>query len=245
MGDPHGELRPTHAPMNVASLSPLAIALSAASMLLATGAHAQSAACEDFRNKLIARVDPGITAFTLDIVRSNVPLPPDAKVFGTCDGGAYKLLFQRGGSTRTTPAAAASAAAPASAAAQGPAKPVVTAASAPGPAPLPRPKEPASAPTSPPAPQPAKPVSTSASPVVAASAAVPVTPPPAVVRTPDEEEAVAVQATSEPQGPGFLGRNWLWLCALLLLLPAAAGLWAWCAHRNAYDEAGLPRGPRL
>jgi hypothetical protein len=37
-------------------------------------------------------------------------------------------------------------------------------------------------------------------------------------------------------------RSWMWA---LLLVPAAACLWLWHAHRSAYDKAGLPRGPKL
>jgi hypothetical protein len=46
------------------------------------------------------------------------------------------------------------------------------------------------------------------------------------------------------QALDFIARYWLWIC-VLLALPIAGWLWAWYAHRNAYDEAGLPRGPKL
>jgi len=41
-----------------------------------------------------------------------------------------------------------------------------------------------------------------------------------------------------------MARYWPWILALLAL-PAAVWLWAWQAHRSAYDEAGLPRGPKI
>jgi hypothetical protein len=222
------------------------IALPAASLLLAAGAHAQSSGCEDFRNKLAARVDPSITAFTLDIVRSSEPVPPGAKVFGTCDGGAYKILFRRGGTTRPAPAASSTAAAPASAPVRAaaapppPPKPVAAPASAPSPAPRASLAAPAVAPA--PVPQALKPAGASASPVVVARVPDRVEAP-AVVQAP-LAEAAGAQAAPEPEGPGFMARYGQWIAALLLLL-IAGGLWAWWAHRNAYDEAGLPRGPRL
>jgi hypothetical protein len=51
-------------------------------------------------------------------------------------------------------------------------------------------------------------------------------------------------AAADDGEPGFFSAygTWLWL---LLALPLVAWLWAWVSHRMAYDEAGLPRGPRL
>ena len=42
----------------------------------------------------------------------------------------------------------------------------------------------------------------------------------------------------------FMAENWRWIVALVLL-PITGWLWAWFMHRRAYDEAGLPRGPKL
>jgi hypothetical protein len=93
-------------------------------------------------------------------------------------------------------------------------------------------------------------VAVSASPVVAprpverSVAAAPPAPARPAVRVPPEEAAIVTAVPAAAEEPDFMAENWRWLCALLLL-PIAAGLWAWWAHRNAYDEAGLPRGPRL
>jgi hypothetical protein len=199
---------------------------------LAPGAQAQSAGCDQFRATLAARVDPSIKGFSLDIVRADAPLPAGAKVFGTCDGGAYKILFRRGGSTRPA-AAEASAVAPA------PALQVAPAPAVPPPPPAP-PVKPATAPVPAltpqgiarlmePAPAPAPPPE-SAAPVPAAS-------------VPTEVLAVAEEAQPASTA-GFMDGKWQWLWALALL-PFAAWLWAWVAHRRAYDEAGLPRGPKI
>lgn len=60
----------------------------------------------------------------------------------------------------------------------------------------------------------------------------------------DTAVAADAQPATPAAEPGFLSDHghWLWLLAAL---PFAAWLWAWVAHRMAYDEAGLPRGPRL
>lgn len=228
-----------------------------ASMLLASGALAQSSGCEQFRDKLATRVDPSIRGFTLDIVASSAPLPPGAKVFGTCDGGAYKILFRRGGNTRPVPsgeaAVAAASAVQAKPAAPEPAtkppavqtertpRPAATA-SVPGPVapPPPLPAPVAATPVAPPALEPDKPVVTPAREVDPAPDR---TPPPAPPTEPPAQ--AASQSTPMTSGDfGFIAGAWHWL-GLLLLLPVAGGLWAWYAHRSAYDEAGLPRGPRL
>lgn len=46
------------------------------------------------------------------------------------------------------------------------------------------------------------------------------------------------------QASEFMAEYWRWIGALAFVL-LAASIWLWQAHRNAYDEAGLPRGPRL
>lgn len=60
-------------------------------------------------------------------------------------------------------------------------------------------------------------------------------------------QAAAAAAPAETQAAdddGFLARHGRWLWGLLAL-PLLALSWAWVSHRMAYDEAGLPRGPRL
>jgi hypothetical protein len=59
-----------------------------------------------------------------------------------------------------------------------------------------------------------------------------------------ETQTETVTAAPGDDAPGFMARHWHWLVALLAL-PLAGWLWAWVAHRRAYDDAGLPRGPRL
>lgn len=52
----------------------------------------------------------------------------------------------------------------------------------------------------------------------------------------------------QPAGDGptwrLLRDHWPWVLAALLL-PAAAFGWSWHARRSAYDEQGLPRGPKI
>jgi hypothetical protein len=57
-------------------------------------------------------------------------------------------------------------------------------------------------------------------------------------------QAVVAKVPLARQASEFMAENWRWVWALLFL-PIAAWAWAWHAHRSAYDEAGLPRGPRL
>jgi hypothetical protein len=46
------------------------------------------------------------------------------------------------------------------------------------------------------------------------------------------------------QAAAFVNTHREWMAALLLL-PLGLWFWAWRSHRSAYDEAGLPRGPKL
>jgi hypothetical protein len=54
-----------------------------------------------------------------------------------------------------------------------------------------------------------------------------------------ETEPLMTQRTAE-----FFTAYWPWITGLCLI-PLLALLWAWRSHTSAYDEAGLPRGPKL
>lgn len=209
-------------------------ALAAASLVLASSAQAQTPACDQLKNTLAARIDPSIRGFTLETVRGDAPVPPGAKVIGTCEVNAYKILFRRGGDTRPVPFGG-SASAPAAAPAPAPKPP------APAPAPPPPPPVPAVKPAPAPAPKP-EPEKLGANEVLATRTVEPtVTASP--IPTPLETVPVA---TAEPaqQRSGFFARHWQWV-APLVSVPLLIWAWLWYVRRRDYDEAGLPRGPRL
>ena len=213
--------------------------LHAAPLLLAADADAQSNACDQLKGTLAARIEAsGVRDYNFEIVPASTPVPSGARVIGTCEAGRYKVLYRRGGGT---PAAAS--------------EPAETA----RPAPAPRPPPPASTPASTPAVA-VRPVLRSGE-----AAAAPLDPVPVKVASPvaSQPEPAPVQPVvqalpsvqqpekeSAPTTPWtrrvseFVAANWRWLVALALL-PMAGWLWAWRAHRNAYDKYGLPRGPRL
>lgn len=209
-------------------------------MLLAAGAQAQTPACDQLKDRLAVRVNAVSRGLTLEAVQADTPVPPGAKVIGTCEAGAYKVLLLGGGSTQPSPGAA-SAAEPASApqAIAVPARRApevqrdraVQAASAPAPSPTPVPvarsMEAASAPAT----------SAAERETSQEAAATPSAP-----RQPDDTPGAAVSLGQ--QAAAFLASYWQWVLPLLGL-PLVAWLWAWLAHRRAYDSAGLPRGPRL
>lgn len=222
-------------------------ALAVASLLLAGGTQAQTPACDQLKNILGARIDPSIRGFTLETVRGDAPVPPGAKVIGTCEVNAYKILFRRGGDTRPVPfGGSASTPAPAPAP---PPKPAPTPAAVPPPPPpapapvvkpIPTPAPlPSVAPPPAPKPEPEK-LSVSEAPAPRSIAPVVAEPPaPAQVDT-------APAATAEPLSPrgGFFARHWQWV-APLVSVPLLIWGWLWYVRRRDYDEAGLPRGPRL
>lgn len=74
-------------------------------------------------------------------------------------------------------------------------------------------------------------------------------PAPARAKKSEPTPAPVVPMAAKPaepaaSGPGFLSRNWKWVAGGLVLVFAALA-WAWVTHRRDYDEAGLPRGPKL
>jgi hypothetical protein len=74
-------------------------------LLLAIGAvlvvpacsYAQGAkSCEELKTEIAAKLDAkGVKNYTLDIVAKDADAG-DAKVVGTCEGGAKKILYKRG-----------------------------------------------------------------------------------------------------------------------------------------------------
>ncbi len=229
----------------------------AASMALAAGAQAQTLACDLLKAEMAARIEAsGVRGYALEAVPAGTPVPPDARVIGNCETGAYKLLYRRWGATRAA-SGAASAAGPASAAQADvmPAEPPRRApgdaaertlrplppASAPGLAPKPvsRSNEAAFAVPAPrhePEPLPTgSPAEAGPASAVERSVVAPV-PPPSTGTTFDVKAPLARQASE------FTARNWPWIAALVLLLVVG---WIWRARFSAYDKGGLPRGPRL
>jgi hypothetical protein len=228
--------------MMQATLSPhrIALILAHATTLLAhSSAHAQTGACDQLKAKLSARIDPSIRNFSLEAVAADTPVPTGAKVIGTCEGGARKVLMRRGMAVQAS----------------------VDSRGTPVPDSPPLARV-AATPAVPPAPMPA-PVSSPEPKKIQAAESVGVPPPPAValveaarpmlepmkVEPPAPQPSpalvfVTANTTTQALNPGFFARYWMWILAPVLLVLAGM-LWAWISHRMAYDAAGLPRGPRL
>jgi hypothetical protein len=230
-----------------------------ACLLLADGAWAQSSACEQLKATLSARINAAARGFSLEDVPADTPVPPGAKVIGTCEGGARKVLLRRGGAA-TPSSGDAGAAEPASApqVAAAPAErtrrtaeaqrerasPAASASASSGPAPRAGARSIAAASAAPtPAPEietPRAAASASGVEVVRAMDRSGVQPAP--VRL---DESAVERGSPGPAAFEFVRRHWQWMLAVLLLLMLAWPLWGWLQHRRAYDEAGLPRGPKL
>ena len=212
----------------------------AASMLLAAGAQAQTPACDQLKATLAARFEAsGVRGFSLEAVRAGTPVPSGAKAIGTCESGAFKVLYRRW-------AAARAAADPASAVAPAATPPAVALPDAPSRrTPIAKAERsvqpmPASAPPSS-IQAPEKPMPGDAGKAEVA---------PAVDRAVVQPAPVNTDATPAPNTPaaqppsGLIADHWQWLGAVGLLA-ALGGLWFWRARFGAYDKDGLPRGPRL
>lgn len=210
-------------------------------------AQAQSSGCDQFKETLSSRIDPSIRAFSLEIVPSSEPVPPGAKVFGTCDGGAYKILFRRGGNSRPA-AAETNVATPSAPPASAPTTPVA--------APRKGPSEQSER-----AKRSVRAPSPSAAPALAVRSTDAAVVPPSLPPARQAEPTLPTSSVDETAGPvavqiaeddasnarpttDSMPAYARWVGGLLLLL-ALAALWAWWAHHSAYDAAGLPRGPKL
>lgn len=220
----------------------------------AAAASAQSPACDQFKEAVATRIPPEVRG-ALETVPAATPVPPGAKVVGTCDGGAFKILHYRRG---LTPQGATAASAPGATNSTSPASPasaasavavaprVAARASAPAAAASrPEPAKPVAAklpePVKPVAPKPPEPA---ASPVAMAPAVAPALPD-------TRDEPLMRDPPPLPEGPGLIAtttdtlvEHWPWTLAAILL-PLVAWGWSWFLHRRVYDAAGLPRGPKL
>lgn len=221
--------------------------VAAAAVLLALDAQAQTAACDQLKTSLAARL-PAPGTYHLESLPAGEPVPKGAKVIGNCSGGAYRMLFIRGAAPATAaPApkpvpvekAAVVAPAPAPALAVPPPPPKkVELPPPPPPAPVP---EPVAVVVPPPKPEPKPEPAPEPRPIVKAAAAEPAVDTAELMPMPaaaDEGPSLVDEAT------GFAGEHWPWLSALIAL-PLLLWGWGRVSHYRAYDAAGLPRGPRL
>jgi hypothetical protein len=71
------------------------IALAALLALTLVPAYAQKKSCDELKAEIEAKLkSKGVKAYNLDIVASADA--KDAKVVGSCDGGAKKIVYKRG-----------------------------------------------------------------------------------------------------------------------------------------------------
>lgn len=211
-------------------------------------ARAQGAGCEQFKETLAGRIR--VSGFSLETVPASTKTPAGAKVVGTCEGGAYKILLVRGGGAGLQQAADTAASAPeavapsptpaaAKAAAAATATPTPTATPVPTRAPTPTATP---APTATPTPVPTPAATPQPTPAVSSTTA--------AAAPASATEAATTEVTHPEDMPWteraseFLSRHWPWVLSLAGL-PLLIWLAAWITRRRYYDEAGLPRGPRL
>jgi hypothetical protein len=203
------------------------ITVVAFSMLLAAGAQAQTP-CDQLKGVLAARIDAaGALGYNLETVPAGTPVPPGAKVVGTCEGGTSKILYRRGGAARPT-AHTPEAAHPASTARatnvlqeQARRPPGVEG-------------DRSSRPTAVPASSPAQRVISQSTEATFALAQPQPTLP---------ERPAATEPPAQEDASGFMADHWPWVGALVFALLAAA-IWGRHAYFSACDKTGLPRGRR-
>jgi hypothetical protein len=199
-------------------------------LLVHVAGHAQAGACDQLKTTLAARIDRSMRDFTLEVVPAGTPAPSGAKVIGTCEGGARKVLLLRQEGQRAAGAASAMDAAMAA--------PTAIQRQALAPTPTSTPIQ-APAPAAPAPPPPGLPV-VEAQPVLTgidAQASTPESPP-------TEATEVGGPAANPSRLTAWLLRRWPWIGAALAMV-LAVPLLSWLIYRRTYDSAGLPRGPRL
>lgn len=230
-------------------------------------ALAQSANCEAFRERLAATIEGnGVRGYALEVVPSGSPAPLGARSLGTCDGGAYTVLYWRW------------------AAARGEAAPVPPPTSVTGaPAATPQPALAPKSDAEPSSRREQKAMSdvnaereanatresrlstgataarelhsaamskqSPASPSAVLEVADATNPPPAASPASMASTAAPSPAPTSAQGAEpapFAG--FARVVAFFVTAAAIVGCvwaWRWMRHRRYYDEAGLPRGPRI
>jgi uncharacterized protein DUF1161 len=72
------------------------IIVAALALALAGTAWAQKKGCEELKTEIEAKIKKnGVDKFSLDIVDKDAQA--EGKVVGTCDGGAKKIVYKKGG----------------------------------------------------------------------------------------------------------------------------------------------------
>jgi hypothetical protein len=231
-------------------------------------ALAQSANCDAFKERLAASIESnGVRGYALEIVPSGSPAPLGARSLGTCDGGAYTVLYWRWAQARgeAAPAAPPTSVADAPAATPRPAQAAKTDAE-PSSRREPKAMSEVNAEREPNATRESKPSTgemaareshsaamsrpPSASPSAAPEVADETNPPPAASPASMPPTAAPSPAPTSAQGAeqarfaGF-ARVVAFVVAAAAVIVGGVWAWRWMRYRRYYDEAGLPRRPRI
>ncbi len=85
-----------------ARFAAFALAQIAATVFVAS-ALAQGTTCDDFKATLAKRIEAtGVRGYSLEVQPASARVPADAKVIGTCESGAFKVVYRRWGAARAT-----------------------------------------------------------------------------------------------------------------------------------------------
>jgi len=248
-------------------------------------ALAQSANCEAFKERLAASIEGnGVRGYALEVVPSGSPAPLGARSLGTCDGGAYTVLYWRWAQARgeAAPAAPPTSVTDAPAATPRPAQAPkgdaeprsrrepkamsevnakrepnatresklstgATAAREPHSAATsrPSPANPSAAPAVPDATNPPPAASPASAAAAAASAAPASTATASVAPTAGPSPAPTSAQGAEPARFAGFARVVAFVVTAAAAIVGGVWAWRWMRQRRYYDEAGLPRGPRI
>lgn len=218
-------------------------------LLVASSAHAQSSACDQLKARLSTRIEANIRGFRLEVVAAGTQTPAGAKVIGNCDGGAYKVLLLRSGSTAVGTLEAASVPRTSTALSPTQETPTILAAATPTAATPKSPESttplrvPAQAPRPSPAFAPVQAVKATEDPAASAVPAMQVVVPISASAPPAESSASEPPALSL-SSIELLHEYWPAIAALALTILATAA-WVRIRRQHFYDTSGLPRGPKI